>query len=120
MVDNKEEENQQEEIKETDSENIKKEEKINDSQEREDKFTGDARVGMLFAGKEEDDESVGEAQSAVVLVHNLSKDYVLHSLRTSPLVQQYKLNTESSSDTPKKKVELISLSHNVDISTSFA
>ena len=84
---------------------------INDSQEREDKFTGDARVGMLFAGKEEDDESVGEAQSAVVLVHNLSKDYVLHSLRTSPLVQQYKLNTESSSDAPKK-IELISLAHN--------
>ena len=42
----------------------------------------------------------------------MSKEYVLHSLRTSPLVQQYKLYTESSSDAPKKKVELISLAHN--------
>jgi len=92
---------------------------INDCQEREGKFTGDARVGMLFAGKEttttqdnEDTSDEEEAQSAVVLVHNLSKEYVLHSLRTSPLVQQYKLNTESSSDASKKKFELISLAHN--------
>ena len=80
-------------------------ETTNDSNERENKFEGDARVGMLFAGKEATEDI--EAQPAVVLVHNLSKEYVLQSLRTSPLVQQYKLNDES-----KKKVQLISLAHN--------
>jgi len=106
----------------------------NDCQEREGNFEGDARVGMLFAGKAAEEEAddddnddsttvVAAAQPAVVLVHNLSKEYVLHSLRSSPLVQQYKLDNESSSgsgsgagdgndDAPKKKIQLISLAHN--------
>ena len=88
-------------------------EESNDCIEREGKFDGDAQVGMLHAGKPADETEDSVAQPAVVLVHNLSKDYVLHSLRTSPLVQQYKVNNESGGDdTPKKNVRLISLAHN--------
>jgi len=93
-----------------------------DCQEREGKFSGDARVGVLFAGKpaeegDGDNDSSSTGQAAVVLVHNLSKDYVLHSLRSSPLVQQYKLNKENNSGdgddgTHRKNIELISLAHN--------
>ena len=79
---------------------------------------------MLYTGKPAEEVDNGEvttaAQPAVVLVHNMSQEYVLHSLRTSPLVQQYKLNNESTKDnddddddgTPQKKVNLISLAHN--------
>jgi len=81
-----------------------------DCHEREGTFDGDARVGVLFAGKpaQENDDSATTGQPAVVLVHNLSEEYVLHSLRTSPLVQQYKLGNESS----EKNIQLISLAHN--------
>ena len=95
------------------------EEEQSDWNEREGKFVGDARVGMLYAGKkqavvdDEDDESTTTvSQPAVVLVHNLSQEYVLHSLRTSPLVQQYKLNKNDDDDKKKNHVEIISLAHN--------
>jgi len=81
---------------------------INDSQEREGKFHGDTRVNVLFAGKAADDEDGTSSQPAVALVHNLSQEYVLHSLRTSPLFEKYKLNSNNDN----KKVSLISLAHN--------
>lgn len=81
---------------------------INDSQEREGKFHGDTRVNVLFAGKAADNEDGTSSQPAVALVHNLSQEYVLHSLRTSPLFEKYKLNSNNDN----KKVSLISLAHN--------
>ncbi|KAL9188977.1 hypothetical protein ACHAXT_011467 [Thalassiosira profunda] len=86
----------------------------NDCVEREGAFGGDARVGMLYAGKSAEDAEDEVSQPAVVLVHNLSKEYVLHSLRTSPLVQQYKLDKENvgSEGGPAKKVQLLSVAHN--------
>jgi hypothetical protein len=89
---------------------------INDCQEREGKFHGDARVNILFAGKdnssadEGDDTDKSFSQPPVALVHNLSQEYVLHSLRTSPLFEKYKLHDKNG--TEKKKPSLISLAHN--------
>lgn len=92
---------------------------MNDCQEREGRFHGDARVNVFYAGKDAaadednyDDDDVGSStssQPSVVLVHNLSQEYVLHSLRTSPLVDKYKRNAAQNG---KKKVRLISLAHN--------
>ncbi|EJK70118.1 hypothetical protein THAOC_08550, partial [Thalassiosira oceanica] len=81
-----------------------------DSHEREGLFKGDARVGMLYAG--EKGEGNAEEKPPVVLVHNLSKEYVLHSLRTSPLVQQ---RGEMMSG---KKTRLIPLAHNPETQIS--
>ena len=81
-----------------------------DSHEREGLFEGDARVGMLYAG--ENDDKNAEEKPPVVLVHNLSKEYVLHSLTSSPLVQQRgdKLSGNSTS--------LIPLAHNPETQIS--
>ena len=86
----------------------------NDYQEREGSFPGDARVGLLFPGKEIAGDETNEdtiSQPPVVLLHNLSEEYVLHSLRTSPLIQQYKV-IGNGSEHNKKKVKIISLAHN--------
>jgi len=94
-----------------------------DYREREGKYPGDARVSLLYAGSEErksddeddEDDNMNSKQSKsrppVALVHNLSKEYVLHSLKTSPLVQRYKLDNNNKNATTKN-VRLISLAHN--------
>jgi hypothetical protein len=80
-----------------------------DVSEMEDGFDGDFRVGVLDAGlKSGEEEGDGEwTKPPVALVHNLSKEYVLHSLRSSPLVQRYKLKNDGN-----RKVEIVSLAHN--------
>ncbi|KAL7470902.1 hypothetical protein ACHAXS_011188, partial [Conticribra weissflogii] len=107
-----------------------------DYREREGKFPGDARVSLLFAGSDDknnndadddhdhddDKDERGDRDSKhsksrppVALVHNLSKEYVLHSLKTSPMVRRYKLNNNNgshTSDGSAKRVRLISLAHN--------
>ncbi|KAL7426557.1 hypothetical protein ACHAXM_000507 [Skeletonema potamos] len=95
-------------LSEEDANDAKDDIAINDCQEREGKFHRDTRVNVLFAGKAADEDDGTSSQPAVALVHNLSQEYVLHSLRTSPLVQKYKLNANNNS----KKVSLISLAHN--------
>jgi len=97
-------------LSEKDANDAKDDTAINDFQEREGKFHGDTRVNVLFAGKaaDVDNEDNSSSQPAVVLVHNLSQEYVLHSLRTSPLFEKYK-DTETNDN---KRVSLISLAHN--------
>ena len=96
-------------LSEKDANDAKDDTTITDCQEREGKFHGDNRVNLLFPGKaagEDNEDSF--AQPAVALVHNLSQEYVLHSLRTSPLIQKYKLSEPNGN----KRVSLISLAHN--------
>ena len=69
----------------------------NDRNEAEGKFDGDSRAGTTMT-------------EHVALVHNLSEDYVLHSLQTSPLVQKYRHNDNISSR--DKTMQLVSLAHN--------
>ena len=86
-----------------------------DLAEREGRFEGDARAGLLFAGKkaeDDDDENDNPPSPAVALVHNLSEEYALHVLRSSPLVRRYKIDGEENGGREKKNVELISLAHN--------
>ncbi|KAL7435563.1 hypothetical protein ACHAXH_006900, partial [Discostella pseudostelligera] len=97
-----------------------------DLQEREGKFVGDAQVGILSTGgrsnytdyRNSSSSSTSPSSSShqhpsVAIVHNLSSEYVLHSLRTSPLVQvrQY-LSSSPSSKGGGSKIQLISLAHN--------
>lgn len=88
-----------------------------DVQEQEGAFTGDAQVGILFAGRGQGSNNDYDLPSSssthhpsVAIVHNLSSEYVLHSLRTSPLVQWR--HHSSSSLTGEYKIRLISLAHN--------
>jgi hypothetical protein len=81
----------------------------NDVQEKEGAFTWDARVGVLHPGVDASEAKDGEAKAPVALVHNLSQEYVLHSLQTSPLVERYKLDNTTGN---AKKIQLISLAHN--------
>ena len=81
-----------------------------DCNEREGLFEGDARVGMLYAGEIGDGNA--DEKPPVVLVHNLSKEYVLHSLRTSPLVQQRGDKTSGTN------TRLIPLAHNPETQIS--
>lgn len=96
-----------------------------DLQEQEGKFVGDAQVGIIFAGEERsnsiDKTDSTFSQPSVAIVHNLSSEYVLHSLRTSPLVrwrqrqQTLSSSPSSSSSSMLKKnseIRLISLAHN--------
>ena len=76
-----------------------------DFQEREGAFEGDARVGMLFPGGKSTE------REAPALVHNLSREYVLHALRTSPLVQKYAAGGRDHGG-KKMNVRLVSLAHN--------
>lgn len=105
-------------LSEEDANDAKDDIAINDCQEREEKFNGDTRVNVLFSGKAADDDdhegdgSSSQSQPAVALVHNLSQEYVLHSLRTSPLFEKYKLNATKNDQDNNKKVSLISLAHN--------
>ena len=69
----------------------------NDRNEAEGTFDGDSRAGTTTT-------------EHVALVHNLSEDYVLHSLQTSPLVQKYRDNDNISSR--DKTIQLVSLAHN--------
>ncbi len=102
-------------LSERDAKDAKDDATITDCQEREGKFHGDTRVNVLFPGKaaDEDNEedSSSSSQPAVALVHNLSQEYVLHSLRTSPLFEKFKLN-ETNDNNINKRVSLISLAHN--------
>jgi hypothetical protein len=79
--------------------------------EREGAFEGDSRVGMTSANT-----SSGDADAAdVALVHNIGGEYVLHSLRTSPLVRKYKLDVldnPTKEDDTVGRVRLVSLVHN--------
>lgn len=80
--------------------------------EMEHKFDGDFRVGVLDPGSENSED--GEfAKPPIALVHNLSTDYVLHSLRTSPLIEQYKVKNDG-----KRKVEIVPLAHNPETQIS--
>jgi hypothetical protein len=93
-----------------------------DIQEQEGAFIDDAQVGILFAGRggqgsnneyhdlPSSSTATTDHPSAVAIVHNLSSEYVLHSLRTSPLVQWR--HHSSSSLTGEYKIRLISLAHN--------
>lgn len=99
-------------LSERDAKDAKDDTTINDSQEREGKFHGDTRVNVLFPGKAADEDNENSvSQPAVALVHNLSQEYVLHSLRTSPLFEKFKLNEETNKGN-NKRVSLISLAHN--------
>ena len=69
----------------------------NNRREAEGTFDGDSRAGTTTT-------------EHVALVHNLSEDYVLHSLQTSPLVQKYRDNDNISSR--DKTIQLVSLAHN--------
>ncbi|KAL7481293.1 hypothetical protein ACHAW6_006972 [Cyclotella cf. meneghiniana] len=92
-----------------------------DAREMEGAFEGDARVGVLDPGSvvEDGDEAGGEwVKPPVALVHNLSEEYVLHSLRTSPLVQRYKLNGSTNLTTNKRKIQIVSLAHNPETQIS--
>ena len=96
-------------LSEKDANDAKDDTTITDCQEREAKFNGDTRVNVLFPGKAADEDNEDSiAQPAVALVHNLSQEYVLHSLRTSPLVEKYKFAAPNDN----KRVSLISLAHN--------
>jgi len=74
-----------------------------DRDEGEGTFEGDSRVGTTTTS------------DGAVLVHNLGEDYVLHSLRTSPLVRRYRLNDDvdgsSSARDDGTRIRLISLAH---------
>ena len=81
-----------------------------DMQEQEGTFIGDAQVGILFAGRGQGSNNEYDLPSSsstdhpsVAIVHNLSSEHVLHSLRTSPLVQWRRHSS---------KIRLISLAHN--------
>jgi len=78
-----------------------------DEKEKEGKFLGDSRIGVLDTGTASVDGDSEWATPPVALVHNLSQDYVLHSLRTSPLVQKFKLGSNGI-----RKVNIVSLAHN--------
>ena len=84
-----------------------------DEKEMEGKFEGDAKVGVLDSGTESSEEDKEWTRPPVALVHNLSQEYVLHSLRTSPLVERYKLDGSE-----KRKVAIISLAHNPETQIS--
>ena len=84
-----------------------------DVKEMEGKFEGDAKIGVLDPGTESSEEDREWAKPPVALVHNLSREYALHSLRTSPLVERYKLNNRG-----RKKFEIISLAHNPETQIS--
>lgn len=101
-------------LSEADAKDAKDDTTITDCQEREGKFHGDTRVNVLFPGKaaDEDNEDNSSSQPAVALVHNLSQEYVLHSLRSSPLFEKFKLNEEETNNGNNKRVSLISLAHN--------
>lgn len=78
-----------------------------DETEQEGKFIGDSRIGVLDPGTASVDGDGEWAKPPVALVHNLGQDYVLFSLRTSPLVQRYKLGSDGM-----RKVSIVSLAHN--------
>ena len=100
-------------LSESDAKDAKDDTTVNDSLEREGKFHGDARINLLYAGKAADEDGEN-AQPAVSLVHNLSQEYVLHSLRTSPLVEKFKVNTNNED----RNVSFISLVHNPETQIS--
>ena len=84
-----------------------------DLQEKEGKFMGDAKVGIQSSNSSSPSSS---PLPSVAIVHNLSSEYVLHSLRTSPLVQwrQQLSSSLSSKGSGSSKIRLISLAHNPD------
>ncbi|KAL3801093.1 hypothetical protein HJC23_002386 [Cyclotella cryptica] len=94
-----------------------------DAREGEGMFEGDARVGVLDGGSAVEgtaaEEEEGEwVKPPVALVHNLGKEYVMHALRTSPLVQRYKLEGSSDVAADKPKIRIVSLAHNPETQIS--
>jgi hypothetical protein len=84
-----------------------------DATEMENVFDGDFRVGVLDPGSSNTENGDEWTKPPVALVHNLSREYVLHSLQSSPLVERYKLNSSSSGHSAKdKRVEIVPLAHN--------
>ncbi len=76
-------------------------------------FEGNSRVGMMTTTS-----ANGGSGSAVSLVYKLGAEFVLHSLRTSPLMRKYRLDVDDNKsswgggDDGVRRIRLISLAHN--------
>ncbi len=76
-------------------------------------FGGNSRMGMMMMTS-----TNGSGGSAVALIHNLGAEFVLHLLRTLPLVHKYRLEVDidkllgMGGDNKVRRIRLISLAHN--------